>query len=248
MYKLVLLDLDGTLLTTDKKISDFNCNTIKNLKGNTKFVLASARSFKRIYPYLEQLNLCDRNNYTISFNGGVISNNLGNKILDKKIKKESLLELCDFLVTYNYECYLYTYEERISIKELDNIKDFTSENSIYKVVCLNDKFSISKLRAELPNHFNKLFEITCSEPTIIEFVEKGNTKVNAICKLLETLSIDKQDVIAIGDGENDIGMIDFVGCGIAMGNAIENVKSHADLITDTNDNDGVGKILQRILK
>lgn len=248
MYKLVLLDLDGTLLTSDKIISEFNCSVIHDIKDKAKVILVSARSFNRIKPYLEQLHLCDSDNYTIAFNGGIVSDNLENRILDNKIKKGSLFQLYDFLRYYtDYTCSFYTYEQCVSTKEIENIKDFISKYDIYKVVCLNDEDSIQKLRLSIPNEIFNLFEITCSESTRIEFVEKGNTKENAIEKLLRLLSIDKKDVIAIGDGENDIGMLEYVGCGVAMGNANDEVKSHAKLITDTNDNDGVGKILIQLI-
>ena len=65
---------------------------------------------------------------------------------------------------------------------------------------------------------------------------------------LKRLNIKKEEIIAIGDGENDIDMIKFAGCGIAMGNASIEVKKVAKLVTDTNDNDGVGKILNEIFK
>ena len=72
MYKLVVMDMDGTLLTSDKKIGEYTKNIIQNYSNKVKIVLASARGFCTIKNFLLELNLVDNDNYTIAYNGGLI--------------------------------------------------------------------------------------------------------------------------------------------------------------------------------
>ena len=90
--------------------------------------------------------------------------------------------------------------------------------------------------------------MSSSIPDYIEFVPKGITKNKALENLCKKLNICKNEVIAIGDAENDIQMLKFAGMGIAMGNADEKTKSISDYITDSNNNDGVAKALEKFLK
>ncbi len=248
MYKIIFLDLDGTLLSSNKEISKYNENILKKISYSTKIVLASARGFSTIKPYLEQLNLLNDKNYTIAFNGSLVLDNLENKIINVIIKKSNIILLEKIVKeSPDLEWYYYTYNDRINRKEIENIDYFVSNNNIYKVVCISSESQINKLKNEIAIQLNHNFEMTSSESTRIEFVPKGKTKVDSIKKLLSVLNINSEEVIAIGDGENDVEMIEYAGCGIAMGNSKDNVKKVANLITDTNDNDGVGKILENLL-
>ena len=249
MYKMVLIDLDGTLLNSNKIITDLTANAIKKIKHNTKIVLASARGFCRIKPYLNQLELLDDENYTIAFNGCLVMNNVENKIIDQKIEYNNIEFLTKFIFKHlNYEWIFYTYYNRVNIKSISNLNKFLFENNIYKIVCLSTNEDIVKIKKLANKNYCNIFEIIKINPKRIEFVKKGATKLEGIKKLLEVLKIDREEIIAIGDSENDIDMIEFAGCGIAMANASADVKRAADIITDSNDNDGVGKILIQLLK
>lgn len=249
MYKLVILDLDGTLLTSEKKISDYTCDVIRSIKNNIKIVLASARAFTTIKPYLEKLDLINHDNITIAFNGSLVLDNLENILINEEIgtdEKNIIQKYID--INNNTSWFYYTYEDRIKRDDIDNILDFLNKNSIYKIVCVSDEETINSMRNNLPQIIINSFQITSSEPTRIEFVKKGMTKLEAIKYILNKYNIKSTEVIAIGDGENDIDMLKFAGCGVAMGNASDEVKRAADIETDTNDNDGVGKILNNLLK
>ena len=247
MYKIVILDLDGTLLTSDKRISEYTKEIIRKLNKDVKFVLASARAFVTIKPYLKKLGLLNKNNYTIAFNGSLVVNNFEEPIIDEEIENNSKRILQEYIDSNNQvEWHYYTYDKNILMNDIKDIFDFIKNNKIYKIVCLANEDIIIKMRKDMPYSITELFQITSSEPTRIEFVKKGMRKIEAIKLLLKELNINSSEVIAMGDGENDIEMIKYAGCGIAMGNATEEVKSIADIITDTNDNDGVGKILKKI--
>lgn len=248
MIKIVILDLDGTLLNSKKEITEYNCTIIKKLKNKVKFVLASARSFRRIKPYLEKLDLINDENYTIAFNGSLVLNNNEQVIFDEEINISSKKILYNFVQQHlDVDWFYYTYDEMINNKDINDVALFLNNNKIYKAVCVAPTNIINTLRDSFSNDLIKMFSITSSESNRIEFVQKANNKVRSIQILLDKLSICKEEMIAIGDGENDIEMIKYAGIGIAMGNAHNTVKNNADYITVSNDADGVGKILDKLL-
>ena len=248
MEKIVVLDLDGTLLNSNKEISEFTCGVIKKIKDNNKIVLASARGFTRIKPYLEELELLSSDNCTIAFNGSLVLTNEEKIIIDNEIDLDSKYYLDDFIKSYkNIDWFYYTYDGRVNYKDILDINTFIVNNKIYKVVCCASNDIINEIRNNISDHIRELFEISSSEEKRIEFVKKGSNKVKSIQILLEKLNKNRDDLIAIGDGENDIDMIKYAKIGIAMDNAPDSVKKIANIVTVSNDLDGVGKILEKIL-
>lgn len=140
------------------------------------------------------------------------------------------------------------YDNRLLRNEICSINEFANENKIYKIVGISTPNVISKIRNNLPKEVLDSLEITSSELNRIEFVNKGMTKVKAIELLLNELGINKEDVVAIGDGDNDIDMLKYVGCGIAMLNSPEIVKEKADIVTKySNNEDGVYYAIKELL-
>ena len=102
---------------------------------------------------------------------------------------------------------------------------------------------IEELKDEMPNDLKDGLEVTSSLLNRFEAVKKGSTKVEAIKMLLDRTSIARTQVVACGDGDNDIGMIEYAALGVAMGNAQKSVKESADVITSDNDHDGIGQVI-----
>lgn len=120
---------------------------------------------------------------------------------------------------------------------------------IFKIVGISTPKRIEDIQLTLPQNIYDVVEVTSSEPNRIEFVNKGMTKVKSIELVLNKLGIDKEKVVAIGDGDNDIAMLEYVGCGIAMKNSLNAVKSQANKITRyTNNENGVGIMIKEILE
>lgn len=86
-----------------------------------------------------------------------------------------------------------------------------------------------------------------SKPYFLEFTEKGVTKGTSLDQLIQACGIKREEVIAIGDSYNDLSMIEFAGLGVAMGNAPDDIKEIADLVTETNMNDGVAKVVEEFI-
>ncbi len=246
--KAIILDLGGTLLDDNKKIGDKTIHYLKQIKNNVKIIPASARQFCTIKPYLENLGLLDENNYTICFNGSLIVNNKESEIFSSHIDKSVVIKIDNFILDNKIDWTYYLYDNRLLRNEISNIEKFANENKIYKIVGVSTTSVINKIRSNLPKEALENLEITSSELNRIEFVNKGMTKVKAIELLLNKLDIDKENVVAIGDGDNDIDMIKYVGCGIAMSNSPEIVKENADIVTEySNNEDGVYYAIKELL-
>lgn len=246
--KAIILDLDGTLLDDNKKISDKTIGFLKQINEDIKIIPASARQFCTIKPYLEKLDLLDDNNYTICFNGSLIVSNKEKKLFSSCINKNVLVEIDDFILDYNIDWTYYLYDSRLLRNDISNIDEFVNKNKVYKIVGMTTHDVIDKIRKTLPECILDNLEITSSELNRIEFVNKGMTKVKAIELLLNKLDINKENVVAIGDGDNDIDMIKWVGCGIAMSNSCEILKEKADIVTKySNNEDGVYYAIKELL-
>ena len=243
MYKIVFIDLDGTLLNSKKEISEFDVNILKQLSINDiKIVFASARGFYRILPYIKNINNENEFNYTLAFNGSLIINNTQTKkIFDNCVTQENFNKLKKWIKKQNIDnVWVYCYKNKYKLNE------FNSNEPVYKIVVLDSEEGVCDKRGKIDKEIKNCFEITSSEPTRIEFVQKGITKEEAVKQLLSYLKIDPRDMIAIGDGDNDVDMIKIAGYGIAMGNACSQLKKIANTVTDTNDKSGVGKALKNI--
>lgn len=246
----IILDLDGTLLDDNKDIDEMTQNIIKDIKNDIKIVIASARQFCRIKPYLVSLDLIDEDNYTICFNGSLIVNNKEKQIFSSYIKDNTIIEIDDFILNNNdVEWTYYSYNDRFTRDKIEDIETFVNENEIFKIVGISSPKRIADFKSTLPQNIYDIVEVTNSEPNRIEFVNKGMTKVKSIDLVLDKLGIDKEKVVAIGDGDNDIAMLQYVGLGIAMKNSPDNVKEQADMITKyTNNENGVGIMIKEILE
>lgn len=246
--KAIILDLDGTLLDDNKKIGEKTIDFLRQIKDDIKIIPASARQFCTIKPYLEKLALLDKKNYTICFNGSLIVDNQEKEIFSSYINQDIVIDIDEFILNNNIEWTYYLYDSRLLRNEITNIREFTNENKIYKIVGVANPNIIKQIKNNLPKVVLDNLEITSSELTRIEFVNKGMTKVKAIELLLNKLDIDKENIVAIGDGDNDIDMIRYAGCGIAMLNSPKEVKDNADIVTKyTNNEDGVYYVLNELI-
>lgn len=243
----IFTDLDGTLLNDNKEIDNYTKEIINKYKNDINIIPTSARSFTRIKPYLEELGLLDNFNYTICFNGALIVNNQGIELFSSHISKNTMKELIKIINKFNIEYMIYTKNELYKKSKINDINLFIQENDTYKIIIDSNNETIDNIRNEL-NILSDNIEISSSMSGRLIIVNKGCTKYQAMKKIMNRLDIKRENVIAIGDGENDIDMIKNAGYGISMLNAPDNVKKYARMITKyDNNNDGVGKIIEDIL-
>lgn len=240
MYKIVFIDLDGTLLNTEKEIGERTIKALQKLKNKAEIVITTGRSYSYIMPFLKAIGIADVG-HTICLNGScIVDNKTQQKLIDEYIERDRLIMLQEWLNAKHLQnVRMATFSDYYSIDTMIN-------ENVYKVVVRDNKEIIEELISKIPSDYYGIFEIFKSEYEVCDFNKKGISKKYAIEKLLSILNIDKEYAVALGDGGNDIEMLKYVGLGIAMGNAFDNVKKCAKMITDTNDNDGVGKALEKI--
>lgn len=264
MIKLIAIDLDGTLLTSDKKISDRSKVALAQAKAaGVKIVLCTGRPLAAIHHYLEELDLCEENDFSITFNGGLVQRNKSGEIIEKALMPlEQINKLYQLAITLDVPLDILsdglvlqipTSTNYVSIySQLNNLLTFKeclfeqlSTTGIYNkaVVAIEEEYLDQQIR-KIPEEFYEQFEVIKTRSNLLEFMPKGITKAYGISLLAKDLNIIPDEIMTIGDEENDLPMIKYAGMGVAMKNAVSKVKAAADIITDTNDQDGVAKVIE----
>jgi len=267
MYKLIAIDMDGTLLTEDKKITTKTKDAIKTASNlGVKIVLTTGRPIQGIKQYLSELNLTNKDDYVIALNGAFICRNDDYSILSSN----ETLTGKDLKYIYNKVKALKTYfhaftkdedlvdkkskfsvaeEKRINLKVrvvnfLGEIKD---DDEILKVVLEEEKNVLDGITEKIPKELFEKYTVIRSVDFMLEFMKKGCNKASGIEKLAQYLGISREEIIAIGDAGNDKEMIKYAGLGVAMGNAEDEIKNMADFITKSNEEDGVSYVIDKFI-
>lgn len=266
MYKLLGLDIDGTLLNTKHEVSEKNRKFIKELDSKgVKVVLISGREPLSVKHFNKELNL---NNPIIGLNGGIITDHIGEKIFyENCIAGEDAKRIIDLAESFNMFSIVFIRDllyigsredNRFEIfsryshsptREIGNLSEYLEKNrlwsSINKVLLADDNEKLLEYKNALQKGKKDRLTMGFSLPFFLEVYNSETSKGNALVKLGNILDIDKNEMITIGDGENDITMIEYADIGVAMANAPENVKDVADYVTLTNDEDGVSHVIQK---
>ncbi|EOH95703.1 cof-like hydrolase [Enterococcus moraviensis ATCC BAA-383] len=267
MIKLVAIDLDGTLLDSKKEISERNKAALAQAKAaGVKIVICTGRPLAAIGIYLKALNLQDNGDYSITFNGGLVQKNDTGEIIEKSSMSlenvHDLFELATSLnvpldilsdglvlqlpTTQEYKS-LYSQLNKLLTFEPYEIAQLTIDRIYNKAVVAVDETYLDEQIKQIPASFYERYEIIKTRSNLLEFMPKGITKAYGISLLARDLDIKQEEIMTIGDEENDLPMIEYAGLGVAMDNAVAKVKEMADVITDTNDNDGVAQAIEKFV-
>lgn len=266
MYKLLAVDMDGTLLKEDKTISEENIAAIESAKRQgIKVVLATGRPLHGINNYLSQLNLIDENNYAVTCNGALVQNTKTGHAISK-----SLMTIDDIKYLYKLSIELgvgiHAFVPGSVITPPDpnkyimlecklndvplNIVDFNTldpNTEVIKVLFTGKPKILAAAVDKLPKDITKKYNCMFSAPFFYEFLSKNSNKGVGVALLAESLSIKPEEVICIGDAGNDVHMIKYAGLGVAMGNAFPEAKAVADYVTKTNEEHGVANVINKFI-
>lgn len=273
-YKIVFIDIDGTLVNDEKVIPKENIETIKRLKNEgIEVVLASGRPYHSIEKYS---NIVGARPYIIGSNGGGVVNFEDNKILyNANIDKSLALEVLKFIKENNLftaitmsgnlvlekEMYSLTKENRDELIEVDSLEEYlknTNESIIKFSIMSDQKKNLEDAREKMMNKFNltitnvdtfvipKKYRTDGKNPFIMDIMQEYVSKGEAIKKLCNYLNLKTSETIIFGDGMNDIEMFELDAYKVAMGNAANRIKEMADHITKTNNEAGVAYKLNEI--
>lgn len=265
-YRMIVLDLDGTLTNSKKQITKRTKEALfEAQKQGIKVVLASGRPTYGIVPLSEELELDKYGSYILSFNGAQIRNEKTKEILfSQTLPMEMVDQLIDLAKEHQVDFLTYENENIItnnSNNEYVTIEANTNKMPVVKIQNMRKHltFPIPKMLMVGHGEYMAIVEqkiqevmqgrlsIYRSEPFFLEVMAKGIDKAASLERLLQHTGIKREEMIACGDGFNDLSMIKFAGLGVAMQNAQEVVKQQADYITDSNDEDGVAKVVETFL-
>lgn len=263
-YRLLVLDLDGTLTNTKKEITPRNLDALLQVqKQGTKLVLASGRPTFGIAPLADDLLLANFGGFVLSYNGGEIINWETQEMIYSKVLPDSVIPQL-YECAKRYHVAILTYDEDYIVTEAPddeyvqkeaflnkmNIRKSTNfladiHLPVPKCLIVGDPELLIAVEAELSILLQGEISIYRSEPYFLELVPLGIDKAQSLAVLLETLDLKREEMVAVGDGYNDLSMIKYAGLGVAMANAQEPVKKAADYITLSNDEDGVAAVVER---
>lgn len=274
MYKLIALDLDGTLLNSDKLIDQYNIDVLNKLMAmGVEIIIATGRRYWSAREYSKELA---DNMAIVANNGAIVRMSADDRLINQRsLSQETLRKILrlgqtlglrpvvhvdgyhngyDILVEdklENKEVFLFSeMESRIKL-----VEDYDKEDEkILAVIYAGDKKDMEKLKMEidkfLPEEQNShIMENIYSAEALLEVMDKNVNKWSGIEAYIATKGIRPEEVIAVGDDNNDLEMLKSAGLGVAMLNATEGLKKEADLITEyINDQMGLGKMLEKIFK
>lgn len=251
---LIAMDLDDTLLNYKKEISLKTKKCLEELFNNGHIiVIVTGRIFDACYDVVTKLGFA---NYMVTDSGSLIYDVIGNKIIYKrelsKINMKKIIRLYNNQMEYiefSDEHYYYKYSKNIInhcglSKNIDNIDDFINKNNVIhssiKMIDYHDNKKIIQKINEKSLNLN-VIEMKSSGRDVkwLELFQKGISKFEAIKYLCRKEMIDKNNIICFGDNYNDIDMICKSKYGVAMGNAIDDIKKVAKYVTKSCDEDGI---------
>lgn len=264
--KLFITDLDGTLLTYDKKISPETRSSLENfVSAGNRFAICTGRDINSARLVYKELGFDFPGSYLIAYNGGQIYD------VDKKetvyrlgIEVPVVKEILKLAKEHNIHVHAYNDDNILSPGQNECLahycitiktpviiaEDITlfMDKPTCKMICIemHDHEKQERFRLALEERFGAILTFLYSNPIYLEIIPKKSGKGNALLELSRLSGIPVERIIAAGDEENDISMIEAAGHGIAMKNATDNVKAAADIVTeDDNDHDGLAKYLRR---
>lgn len=265
-YHFIALDLDGTLTNSKKEVSPHTVEVLRRAaKRGVRIILASGRPEAGIFPVAETLGLRELGGYILAYNGSrIIDCKTGQDILRRSIPAALYPNICESYHRFSVELLTYgqggviaenpddlyvRLECRINRIEAHRVAALypAIEGTVCKFLAVGVHERLREFQRYLREHYPKQLNVFFSETYFLEIVPPGIEKAASLETLLHLLGGDRSELIACGDGLNDITMIDYAGLGVAMENAQPSLRDRADYITDTNDNDGVAQVVEKFL-
>ncbi|CAH0525901.1 Cof-type HAD-IIB family hydrolase [Vibrio hippocampi] len=264
MYKLIAIDLDGTLLTSDKQISPRTQEALLSAKQQgVQVLLASGRPLKGMLPYLQQLGLITDQDYVVHSNGCFVANvGSGEVIHQQLISGADAKKVAVLAKQLGLDCHAFSTElglitpktnpytqleakiNNLEINEYD-FAQLEDDHRIIKAMIVAAPEDLAKAAPLVPQSFKDDYTVVQSSPYFLEFINPATNKGQGVQVVADRLNVAQSEVICFGDAENDHHMIEWAGLGIAMDNAMPQTKALADELTDNNNADGVAKGVER---
>ncbi len=260
--KLIALDIDGTLLNSQHQLSPSNEAALRRaMDAGVKIVLATGKTRTSAVPLIAKLGLETPGVY----NQGVVVYAGDGSILYEQILARPLAQRVVDVATA-VSCSMVAYARGNIVT---NVRDEYTDvfikyheptpiaygswdalfqaRAVNKFIMVSTKERIDHIRPQLQQAIGHEATIVQALDYMVEILPLGASKGDGLRRVLSHLQIDPAHILAMGDGENDVEMLQLAGLGVAMGNAMPSAKAAADAVTGTNDEDGVAQALARFL-
>jgi Cof subfamily protein (haloacid dehalogenase superfamily) len=260
-YKMLVIDMDDTLLTDDHKISEENKEML--LKAQEKgvyVILASGRPTPAMTAYAKELQM---DSYMISYNGAVITDLKEDRILfEQTLTQEQIHELYEY--SLKSKTHIITYIDGKVVSETNSeyidielsitglvhnkVLDFKAavQSSAVKCILLEEPSYLKEVEIDLKKAMPHL-SVSMSKPFFLEVAQNGIDKGASIKLLAEKLNILQSEIIAVGNAGNDLTMIEYAGLGVWVDNVTPELRHKADVIVASNNNHGVAEVVRRFI-
>ncbi|MDQ7093068.1 Cof-type HAD-IIB family hydrolase [Desulfosporosinus sp. PR] len=260
--RLVAMDLDDTLLRDDWTISPRVVKAIQKAQAqDVKVTIATGRMPVSTRPYALQLGL---DVPVITYHGAMIQQVISGEILFRRVIPSKLaveiirdvlsrgfyaqVYLKDRVITsrFNELSEKYARISSVVIEEADLVSTISQEpEGVEKILLMAEEADLDRLVPVLKQGYGEKVHLTKSKPYFLEMTDTSVNKGVALAALAERLGIAREEVMAIGDSFNDLEMISYAGVGVAMGNARQEIQAQANIVTATNQEDGVAEAIER---
>jgi Cof subfamily protein (haloacid dehalogenase superfamily) len=265
-YKVLALDLDGTLLNSDKIVSRHTFSTLcRAQQAGVIVLLVSGRPTPGVQWVADMIGLEKQNGYLLAYNGSeIIHSSTGKKAFDFYVNPEYIPYIYNTARENGVQMAMYhdgvvwcddVTTEWIQLEcALNHMPSHQTQSLLEEFEWKTPKCMISgkpeileRLERVLNDAVGEHLGIFRSEPYFLEVMPQGLNKATALGLLLEHLGYSREHLVACGDGFNDVHMVEYAGLGVAMANACEPVKAVADFITKSNDEDGVAYVVEKFM-
>lgn len=267
MKKLIAVDIDGTLINSDYKITERTKKAlIQAQREGHKLVISSGRPPSGIKGYAYELEMDKYESYISAQNGTIVVDmKTKERVIEHFLEVDLVREILAYCESIGIDYMIFKGKQVFSTK-MDTYKlaEVTEKNSDIEIILdedltknidfsphnillAQDETTISKPAKLLLDKYGDQTSQMYSETYYYEIMPKDVSKGYALLEIAEYLGIDKENIIAFGDQDNDMSMIKMAGVGVAMGNAIDSLKEAADYVTLTNNEDGIAAYLEKYL-
>ena len=273
-----VFDLDGTLLRSDKTVSDRTLSAIKAIVAKGWYTaVATGRHPLSALRYMEYMGVLNERSLAICFNGSALVNvfdfkksgspDQGFKTLyEQTASKDEAAILADLATHFSLHTHAYSkysglcvensniysmrefFHAGVGLHDGFDFKKAPESERYYKLITVGNWQDLDCFRASLSTYLKDRFEIMRTDENFIEFIPSHCSKGTALMWLCKAALLNIPQICAFGDAENDMLMLEKAGLGVAMGNATAALRKIADHVTTSNDDDGIAVVLEHLLQ
>lgn len=265
--KMIAFDIDDTLLSSEGKILESTKRAVKlALKKGIKIVLCTGRPLAGVTHYLNELGVLGDDQYVVTNNGAIIESISGNIISKRVLDNASYRRLVKYshdngLKYYALDDNSNVYTDDRDINRIAVIQAYENRAGIYfrspselpndfevtKVAYVGEKEDLDAYENVVKSEFKDMCYVVRAGDWFLELMHKNVSKAAGLQDLSTKINISPDEIMAFGDEQNDIPMFKYVGNAVCMKNGSDKAKEYADYITDSNDNDGIAKAMDKFI-